>query len=740
MRALLDRLLAKIRTLLHPTVTSRNRLAIRVSLGIAIGVLVAFASLAVYYSFLARQKVGGERIQQEIAGRFVIFGEKLVGRLPEFSWPELVEGAWPGEQIGGTWPGSGFISIQKYMEGRGFDASVINPLGDQDSIEKGQKLFVETCSACHSRDGKGGAHAPSLARPSYQVGASDFALYKVLRDGISGTPMNSFGLSIRERWQVVSFLRTLQIGSKKNELAENAGPPINVAWSDLLDAKSRPERWLTYSGSLDGWRHSRLQQITRANASGLKLLWAHQFQTSDDSSFAATPLMTNNTIFMSTPPSGVVALNATTGQEIWRFERTLPGNLPVCCQRVNRGLAILGGTLFVGTLDAKLIALDAKSGEVRWQTDVADTSAGYTITVAPLIAKDAVIIGVSGGEFGIRGFLSAYDASNGKMRWRLYTIPAPGEAGHESWKNDAWKTGGGPTWVTGSFDPDLNLLYWGVGNPSPNYAGETRPGDNLFSNSVVALDAGTGKLVWHFQFTPHDEHDWDSNQTPVLADIDIAGARRKVICWANRNGFYYVLDRTSGEFLVGRPFVEVTWASALDPNGRPVLTESAKVTPQGVVAKPWTGGGTNWLPPSFDPETETFFVHATEGSSIYTASRTEQVARGTNGIYVGSGSTVSEPAVNYVTALEAATGNIKWKYAAPRVEKDQSYTGVMSTSGGVVLSAADGIVFALDATSGKELWRAGLGGKVQATPISFELNGKQVIAITAGKTLFVFGL
>ena len=264
-----------------------------------------------------------------------------------------------------------------------------------------------------------------------------------------------------------------------------------------------------------------------------------------------------------------MALNATTGQEIWRFERTLPSNLPVCCQRVNRGLAILGGTLFVGTLDAKLIALDAKSGEVRWQTDVADTSAGYTITVAPLIAKDAVIIGVSGGEFGIRGFLSAYDASNGKMRWRFYTIPAPGEAGHESWKNDAWKTGGGPTWVTGSFDPDLNLLYWGVGNPSPNYAGETRPGDNLFSNSVVALDAGTGKLVWHFQFTPHDEHDWDSNQTPVLADIDIAGARRKVICWANRNGFYYVLDRTSGEFLVGRPFVEVTWASAFRPKWPP---------------------------------------------------------------------------------------------------------------------------------------------------------------------------
>jgi alcohol dehydrogenase (cytochrome c) len=409
---------------------------------------------------------------------------------------------------------------------------------------------------------------------------------------------------------------------------------------------------------------------------------------------------------------------------------------------VNRGLAILGKHLFLGTLDAKLVALDAGTGRVQWEVPVADPSDGFTITGAPLVANDAVIVGIAGGEFGIRGFLAAYDAQTGEQRWRFHTIPGPGETGHETWENDAWETGGGPTWITGSFDPDLNLLYWGVGNPSPNYAGEVRPGDNLFTNSVVALDAATGKLAWHFQFTPHDEHDWDSNQTPVLADLVIDGGMRKVICWANRNGFYYVLDRTNGQFLRGAPFVEINWASGLDDRGRPILTEFAQVSATGTLTRPWVGGGTNWPPPSYVPSTRTVLVHATEGASIYTKSAPDRVRRGQGGLYVGSGSSMASPAINVVRALDAATGARKWEYVAPKqqTDLDRTYSGVLSTAGGLVFSASAGVVFALDAMTGKELWRAGLGGRTQATPISFSIEGRQVVAVSAGRTLFVFGL
>ena len=285
-------------------------------------------------------------------------------------------------------------------------------------------------------------------------------------------------------------------------------------------------------------------------------------------------------------------------------------------------------------MDARLVALDAHTGEVQWETEVAAPADGFTITGAPLVVHDAVLIGVSGGEFGIRGFLAAYDARTGDLRWRFHTIPAPGEFGHDTWENDAWETGGGPTWITGSFDPELNLVYWGVGNPAPVYDRAARPGDNLFTNSVVALDATTGKLAWHFQFTPHDEHDWDSNQTPVLADLTIDGVVRKTICWANRNGFYYVLDRTNGQYLRGVPFVEVTWASGLDQRGRPVLTEAATISTTGTLAKPFVGGGTNWLPPSYDPSSGAFLVHATEGASVYT--KAHQVRRGPDSMWAAA--------------------------------------------------------------------------------------------------------
>jgi alcohol dehydrogenase (cytochrome c) len=686
------------------------------------------------------RSVPEEKVSEEFFWRLKLYIRKATGAVPELSWLEIIQGTWPGTLLKGTWPGSGFIRGTTIKDNRSLHAGVRNPLTSPEDRARGQEIFSNSCASCHGRDGKG-AHAPSLAKRNFRIGSSDFALYTVLRDGIPGTAMVPADLSIAERWQVIGFLRSLDVDAANETAVSIRTPPVNVSAQALLEARSRTDEWLTYSGALDGWRHSPLREITAANVAGLRLRWAHQFAT-EESNIQATPLVASGTMFLTEPPNNVVALEAETGREIWRYVRRLPQKLPICCGRVNRGLAILGGRLFMGTLDAKLVALGANSGQVQWEIEVADPSDGFTITGAPLIANDAVIVGVSGGEFGIRGFLAAYDPATGQQRWRFHTIPGPGEPGHDSWENGAWTTGGGATWVTGSFDPDLNLIYWGVGNPSPVYAGELRPGDNLFTNSVIALDATTGKLAWHFQFTPHDQHDWDSAQTPVLADLVIDGAARKVICWANRNGFYYVLDRTNGQFLRGVPFVKVDWASGLDRDGRPILTEAANVTTTGVLARPGVGGGTNWQPPSYDPQSQTFLVHATEGASVYTKTPADQVRRGHTGMYVGSGSSIAGPRTNLVKALDAATGATKWEYVAPRrqTEIDGTYSGVLSTAGGIAFSASSGVLFALDLATGKELWRASLGGRAQATPISFLVDGHQVVAVAAGRTLFVLGL
>ena len=382
----------------------------------------------------------------------------------------------------------------------------------------------------------------------------------------------------------------------------------------------------------------------------------------------STPLVVGDVIFITVPPASVVALDAKTGDVIWKYERRLPDNLPVCCGRVNRGLAILGDTLFFGSFDGYLVAINAHDGKVIWQTQVAKSSDGYSMTGAPLVVKDSVIVGVAGGEFGIRGLLAAFDAATGQRRWKFDTIPGPGDFGHETWKSDAWKTGGGSTWVTGSYDPSLDLLYWGVANPSPPFSGDERPGDNLFTNSVVALNASSGKLAWHFQFTPHDEHDWDSAQTPILADVLINGVKRKVICWPNRNGFYYVLDRVTGEFLSGVPFVEQNWAEGLSATGRPVLSKESDVTQGGRLIKPGVIGGMNWQPAAFDPRKGLIFVPAVESASVFTKSDPDKIVRGKTGLLLGSGGSIVEPPILLVRALDVATGARRWEYRAPRSE------------------------------------------------------------------------
>ena len=315
-----------------------------------------------------------------------------------------------------------------------------------------------------------------------------------------------------ERWQVTAYLRTLQLHSAENE---NRSLKIQVDGEKILRATDSRSEWLSYSGSVNGWRYSALSDITPANVAQLRVRWVYQFSTGETKT-EATPLVVNDTIFLTEPPATVTAVDAKTGEVIWKYERPLPAELALCCGKVNRGLAVLNNSLFFGSLDGYLVAIDANTGRVKWQTQVASASDRFSLTGAPLIVDQSVVVGVSGGEFGIRGFIAAYDIATGRQLWRFDTVPGPGEVGHETWANDAWKAGGGPAWATGSYDPALGLIYWGVGNPSPPFSGDGRPGDNLFTDSVVALQAASGKLAWYFQFTPHDEHDWDSAQTPIL--------------------------------------------------------------------------------------------------------------------------------------------------------------------------------------------------------------------------------
>ena len=361
-----------------------------------------------------------------------------------------------------------------------------------------------------------------------------------------------------------------------------------VTYDRLLHADREPRNWLTYAGSYKSWRYSPLDQIRTGNAKNLELKWVYQLDSTDK--FEASPLVVDGVMYFSQPPSDVIAVDAKTGRAFWTYRYTLEGNVGVCCGRVNRGLAILGDTLFLAALDRHLVALDAKTGKEVWKTRVVDPSFGYSLTMAPLVVKDKVILGPAGGEYGIRGFLAAFDARTGKEVWRFNTIPGPGEAGHETWAGDAWQRGGGSVWLTGSYDPELNLIVQGVGNPSPDWNATVRPGDNLYASSVIALDADTGKLKWHYQFVPHDAWDWDAMQTPVMVDAEWQGQPRKLVYWAHRNGVFYVLDRTNGKFLSGKPFAKVSWLEGFDGNGRPKVQPKSLPTAEGALVYPGVQG------------------------------------------------------------------------------------------------------------------------------------------------------
>src|SRR5215467_2566631 len=519
-----------------------------------------------------------------------------------------------------------------------------------------------------------------------------------------------------------------------------------VSFERILAANREPANWLTYSGTTLSQRHSLLDQITPANVKNLELQWI--YQTRSLQKFEATALVVDGIMYTVQAPNDVIALDAATGRVFWTYSYN-PGRAHPCCGRVNRGLAILGDTLFMGTIDAHLVAIDAKNGRRLWKTTVARAKSGYAITHAPLVLKDKVIIGTAGGEYGIRGFIAAYDAHTGQEAWRFYTIAGPGEPGHETWVGDSWQTGGGPVWMTGSYDPTLNLTYWGIGNPSPDWNGDVRPGDNLYSDSVVALDANTGKLKWYYQFTPHDDLDFDAVQVPVLADIEWQGQKRNVILWANRNGFFYVLDRQTGQFLLGKPFVEVTWASGFDQKGRPVREPGQSPSPEGTRIYPGNPGGTSWYSPSYSPRTGLFYISAwPNSSSIFTKIPVEYK----EGHDFSGGTTRSaipfdwSPAPNFrkqeegygaVQAFDPKTGELKWEFKMA----DVTEAGILTTASDLLFSGGrEGYFYALDARTGSLLWKASLGAAVISGPMTYSVGGKQYVAVNAGNCLFTFAL
>src|SRR5262245_2678053 len=517
----------------------------------------------------------------------------------------------------------------------------------------------------------------------------------------------------------------------------------------LLRASNEPQNWMTYSGTYASQRYSTLRQITSANVKTLEQKWV--FQAESLEKFESTPLVVDGIMYLTQAPSDAIALDAKTGRVFWVYRYYPATDVKPCCGSVNRGLAILGDTLFLATLDAHIVALDAKTGRALWNTKVANSGAGYAMTLAPLVVKNKVIVGVAGGEFGIRGFIAAYDVRTGREAWRFNTIPGPGEPGHETWQGNAWEHGGASIWVTGSYDPALNLTYWGTGNPGPDWNPAQRAGDNLYSDSVVALDPDTGKLKWFFQFTPNDPYDYDSVQVPVLVDAPWNGAPRKLMMWANRNGFFYVLDRATGEFLSGHPFVKVNWASGLDAKGHPMLTPQ----PDNAPTFPGVQGGTNWFSPSYSPRTGLFYISAWEDYASVFVKEAQEFEEGRR--FVGGRPASPIPGgqnvpslkrgpINVwteaaghgaIVAIDPRTGEKKWKF----LMTDVTDSGVLTTATDLLFAGGrEGYFHALDARNGALLWKASLGGQVASGPMTYQVEGKQYVTVAAGHSLFTFAL
>ena len=496
------------------------------------------------------------------------------------------------------------------------------------------------------------------------------------------------------------------------------------------------ENWTSYNGDYSGRRYSSLDQIAIPNVAELRPAWV--FHPGNSQMLEVTPVVVRGIMYV-TSSNHVFALDAGTGRSLWHYQRPVSsGLLDDASAHKNRGVAVWKDFVYTETDDAHLLCLDARSGGLLWDVQYAEKSKHYGATSAPLVVKGNVIVGTSGGDSGVRGFLEAYDAVTGKLKWHLWTIPGPGEFGSSSWPGDAYQYGGATTWMPGTYDPELNTLYWTTSNAAPDFVGDSRPGDDLYTACVLAIDPDTGQRKWHFQFTPHDLYDYDANQTPVLVDIEDNGEKKKLLVQANRNGFFYILDRTNGKFLKATRFVErLNWAKNIDPTGRPVVSGLIP-TKQGTRICPGINGATNWFSPSYNPDLQLFYVMALESCNILFANP-EPFKKGQTYYNTGAKLPPGERAQKHLLALSVRDGKVVWRY--PQIGRGDSWAGTLATAGGVVFFGDDsGFLEAVDAKTGRALWHFNTGQNLRASPMTYAVHGVQYVAIAAGSDVFAFSL
>ena len=516
---------------------------------------------------------------------------------------------------------------------------------------------------------------------------------------------------------------------------EHSTGTISVRAEDLL-ASPVGENWTSYNGDYTGRRYSALHEINTTNVQQLRAAWV--FHPGNSQNLEATPVVIRGVMFV-TSANDVFALDARSGRQLWHYHRPVSsGLLDDAASHKNRGVAVWQNSVFIETDDAHLLSLDIRSGGLRWDVEYADKTKHYGATSAPLAVKDEVIVGTSGGDSGVRGFVAAYDAATGKRKWQRWTIPGPGEFGSSSWPGDSYLHGGGTTWMPGTYDPELNTLYWTTSNASPDFVGDSRPGDDLYTACVLAIDADSGDLKWYFQFTPHDLWDYDATETPVLIDTIENGTVRRLLAQANRNGYFYVLDRTNGKFLRATPFVQkLNWAKGVDASGRPILTGRIP-TPEGTYICPGIDGATNWFSPSYNPETGLFYVVAVESCNLFFAKIRKFVAGET---FYNTGTTLppTEKAQRVLLALSLSDGKTVWSY--PQVGSGRSWAGTLTTAGRLLFFGDDSESFeAVDASTGRVLWHFNTGQTIRASPMTYAVDGVQYVVVSAGSDVFSFSL
>lgn len=636
-------------------------------------------------------------------------------------------------------------------------------LGQGGASDAGARQFATSCAGCHGLDGSGSAKGSAIAKLPAVIARSDDELVAIVRNGVQGKGMPPMAVLGDEKISaVVRYLRTLQgvsgtaptarpIDKSSVGAGSLAGAPTAVAAAsqqaagsalvDLtqsdLNQKEIRENWVSYNGDYTGRRYSSVDEVTPANASHLVAKW--RFRMGSGGVLEVTPVVIAGVMFV-TRSNDAYALDAATGKLLWRHTRAVSeGLIDDASGHINRGVAVLGTRLYMETDNAHLLCLDARTGKQIWDVAYATGNKNYGATSAPLIVKDKVLVGTSGGDDGVRGFVAAYDAETGKEAWRFWTIPAPGEQGNESWPGNMYLHGGGTTWMPGTYDAELNTIYWGTGNPSPDFDGSVRPGDDLYTSSLLALDPDTGKLKWYFQYSPHNLYDYDAVQTPVLVDADFKGEPRKLVVSANRDGFLYILDRTDGKYLFSKQFIEVqNWAKGIDENGRPIsnnLIPDAK----GVTVCPSYSGGTNWYSPSYDPARKMFYFRSLEECSLFKA-KPEPFVEGQGYYSTGTENPPGEhPDWGFLNAFSMDTLDFAWRDRL--FGDDNAVAGVMSTAGGLVAFGNDAKGFEIDDSStGKLLWKFNLGTSMHASPMSYAIAGKQYFAVAAGDEIVAFAL